>query len=52
MEPVDEKKQGMMLIAGSRRNRTGGAFVGGLVGTGKTHLAIALGITCCQRDYR
>ena len=26
-------------------------FVGG-VGTGKTHLSIALGIACCQHDYR
>ena len=26
-------------------------FVGG-VGTGKTHLSIALGMTCCQHDYR
>lgn len=26
-------------------------FVGG-VGTGKTHLSIALGMACCQRDYR
>ncbi len=24
----------------------------GEVGTGKTHLAIALGIACCQKDYR
>lgn len=24
----------------------------GEVGTGKTHLAIALGLTCCQKDYR
>ena len=26
-------------------------FVGG-VGTGKTHLSIALGMACCQHDYR
>ena len=26
-------------------------FVGG-VGTGKTHLSIALGLACCQHDYR
>ena len=26
-------------------------LVGG-VGTGKTHLAIALGMACCQHDYR
>ena len=26
-------------------------FVGG-VGTGKTHLSIALGMACCQQDYR
>ena len=26
-------------------------FVGG-VGTGKTHLSIALGVACCQHDYR
>ena len=38
----------------------GGAFVAeaanvvlvGGVGTGKTHLAIALGMACCQHDYR
>ena len=38
----------------------GGAFVAeaanvvlvGGVGTGKTHLAIALGLACCQHDYR
>jgi DNA replication protein DnaC len=24
----------------------------GSVGTGKTHLAIALGMACCQHDYR
>ena len=27
------------------------AILGG-VGTGKTHLSIALGMACCQRDYR
>ena len=27
-------------------------YVVGSVGTGKTHLSIALGMACCQHDYR
>lgn len=33
------------------REKSNAVFVGG-VGTGKTHLAIALALACCQREFR
>jgi DNA replication protein DnaC len=34
------------------QNRGSNVVLVGPVGTGKTHLAIALGIACCQREHR
>jgi len=40
-----------LFECGFVEDHTNVVFLGG-VGTGKTHLAIALGLACCQADYR
>ncbi len=51
-QPALDKDAVLELFqAGFVTARSNAVFVGG-VGTGKTHLAIALGIACCQREHR
>jgi DNA replication protein DnaC len=52
MQPVLDRETVLELLGGGFVDRRENVVLIGPVGTGKTHLAIALGMACCQRERR
>lgn len=52
VQPALDRKAVLELARGGFVDEHANVVLLGEVGTGKTHLAIALGVACCQQEYR